>query len=258
MEQRVVRRREICELSTHTSTTLQTCWRMTEVSFTKIQTNESFEMKIFQDQNILLTKSEYLTGKLSKINDLETQNLTDEDLQTILPQTLNTITINPCTPTFQGKLRLQNHILYIGIADGPIGIELAPLSFGEVCGGLKVTSVGNQTIFMKDDLLVSINNIQIENINVNRAVELLRTTTDRTVTIIRSSTPESVQPQQLTKDFPQCYIPQNVLIARSKSKKSHPRCSLTFYRDYICDIEKRFSARPSFEFIPFLDSDTNK
>jgi hypothetical protein len=230
---------------------------MTEISFTKIPPNESFEMKIFQDQNILLTKSEYLTGKISKINHLESTNLTDEDLQTILPHPLNTITINPCLPSSREELILQSHIIYLGLADGPIGIELAPLSHSEACGGLKVTDIGNQNMFMKDDVIVSINNIEIENINANRAVELLINTTQRIVTIIRSSTPGRVQttepPLQSTKDFPQ-YLPQNILIARSKSKKYHPRCSLTSYRDYICDVEKRFSSRPSFEFIPFLDS----
>lgn len=230
---------------------------MTEFSCTKIRPNESFEMKIFQDQNILLTKSEYLTGKISKINDLMITNLTDEDMQTILPHALNTITVNPSPLSSQEELILKNHILYLGLVNGPIGIELVPLSSSDACGGLKVTNVGNQNIFMKGDVIVSINNIEIVNINVERAVELLINTTERIVRIIRSSTPERVEviapPDRITKNFPQ-HISQNILIARAQMKKYHPRCSLSTYRDYICDVEKRFSSRPSFEFIPFLDS----
>lgn len=53
-------------------------------------------------------------------------------------------------------------------------------------------------------------------------------------------------------------INQQILINNSKLKKYDPRYSIPYYRGYISDVNKRMSSRPTFDYVPILDSKKNK
>jgi hypothetical protein len=227
-----------------------------EVVIAKIDPNESLEMKVFNDQQISLTRSQHFTGIISKVNSCEIQKFSDDDLQSILFHPVNTIDLQQCS-IHARDLILRCHLFYVRLPDGPIGIELVPAHQYDGCGGLTVTNILNQnmiTIFQKDDVIISVNNIEIKDLKVDQAVQLLQTTSNRLLTIVRSRTAIDRSVRESLRSFLPLQPPQSVFIPRSQTKKYTPNfADLPSYRGYICDIEKRFSSRPSFAFIPSLD-----
>lgn len=229
---------------------------MAEISIANIHPNESIELKLYSDQTIHLTQSKCLTGIISKINDINLNKLDNDVLSRILSHPVNTIEIEPCSSEPSGLLRSQ--IVYLGIPDGSIGIDIEPVVVdGDTCGGLKVTNPNHHIAFHANDIIISINNIELNSISVSSAIQLLVNTEGRTLTIMRSPNANVAQISPSLTNYERYgsdYIPTNVLVHRSRGKKYTSRSTmLTNYRDFICGVQKRFSSRPSFDYLPSID-----
>jgi hypothetical protein len=234
---------------------------MMEVEIAKMDPNESVEMRLFNNQRLSLTKSRHVSGVISKMNSCDIEQLSDVGLESILLHSVETIDLQLCSIN-SSDLILRCHLLYVCLPEGPIGLDLLPCHEGGAgcgCGGLRVVKIFNQsimTMFQTGDVIIAINKINIKDLEAGRAVELLQTTANRILTIVRSEAETVHCPEgSVLKDYFHSQTPQSILRSRSHAKKYLPSlASLPSYRSYICDVEKRFSSRPSFAFIPSLDS----
>jgi hypothetical protein len=152
------------------------------------ETYNSISIKIYDDQNISITKSDILSGKLKSIDSIPVTKIQNNTIDLVTSSTNVNIEIDTSSTDISQSNKILTEIIYMSIPDGPLGISIIGLNSDFKCEGLKITELQKLEHFQIDDVIISINGTSITSMSVSTAVKFLCDSKDRKITLLRKST----------------------------------------------------------------------
>ncbi len=170
---------------------------MSSKSFSK---HDVLELEVFASRVLRTTIGNVSTGRIIAINDLnvETSDISASDIVQLIKTTkIDKITISTeplQSAEMQPATNLNSSFRFVQLPDGAVGLTVSsahPLSTNvigsEVCvEGLSVVNKSNEIYdFTVGDVIVSVNDISLVGLSTSAAVNILSSTKDRNVTVLR-------------------------------------------------------------------------